>query len=151
MKNLFVMRHAQAQNFGPSDHQRPLTDRGVKQARSTNTWLNDEIGRISCALVSDSTRTIETSRELTVLEHVQITNELYGADMYDIIECISEVSETCLSLLILAHNPGVSHFVHHAGVASHLDTADCVRFSFPGMWSEIELSRLIEVSRFIRS
>src|SRR3954467_15314825 len=39
VKTLVVMRHAKAEQSGPSDHERQLTDRGVTDATEAGRWL----------------------------------------------------------------------------------------------------------------
>ena len=49
MRTLLVFRHAKAaREPGMSDHDRPLTDRGRRNARAMGEWLAD--GRLSCRI-----------------------------------------------------------------------------------------------------
>ena len=61
LRRLIVMRHATAvSSFGGSDHERPLTERGTREALLMPQRLTARGFTPQWALVSDATRTTET-------------------------------------------------------------------------------------------
>ncbi len=58
--DLLLWRHAEALNGSP-DHERPLSERGIRQARETAAWLTRHAPRNLRILVSPSLRTRQTA------------------------------------------------------------------------------------------
>ncbi|WP_456458228.1 SixA phosphatase family protein [Nitratifractor sp.] len=114
MKTLFLMRHAKSSWKEPlPDHERPLNRRGKKAAKKMGKWLK-KVGRTpDLILCSDARRAVETARRVRKgLQRKNIpirTNPtLYAADAQRIFDAIGTVEDTVGSVLIIAHNPGIS-------------------------------------------
>ena len=59
-RTIIVMRHAKAEQGGPSDFERQLTDRGMADAAAAGTWLAERGVVPDHALVSAAVRTQQT-------------------------------------------------------------------------------------------
>ncbi|WP_261857904.1 phosphohistidine phosphatase SixA [Photobacterium sanguinicancri] len=58
---IFIMRHGEAQNFAPSDAERPLTPRGESQSRQMAEHLADQLdGQLDMVWVSPYLRAQQT-------------------------------------------------------------------------------------------
>ena len=60
MRTIVVMRHAKAEQAGPTDFDRPLADRGHQDAEAAGAWLAEQGFEPDHALVSAALRTGET-------------------------------------------------------------------------------------------
>jgi len=109
-RRLIVMRHAKSSWEEPNlnDHDRPLNNRGIRDAPRIadaihdRGWLPDQI------LVSSSKRTLQT---LEGMSHrfdgiaSQIRPSIYHATVYDLLLEIEDIKEDSTTM-ILGHNPG---------------------------------------------
>lgn len=102
------MRHAKsAYPVGVPDHDRPLSDRGRRNALAARTWLLKHNIAIDLALISTALRTRQTWE---ILDPDHVWPVLFEPDLYlasaqtvDIIARQHQVSNS----LILGHNPGI--------------------------------------------
>ena len=118
LRRLIIMRHAKSSwsSGASTDHQRPLNDRGrrdaprVAQALVDAGWLPGQI------LSSDSQRTRETYEQMvSVFPHeipVQFHATLYHAGLSEILAEAPAISEDVSILMVLGHNPGWQEAVH---------------------------------------
>jgi phosphohistidine phosphatase len=109
---VIIVRHAHAEwpSYSGADFDRPLTSRGLAEARSSARAINDAGHRPSIMLASPACRTRQTAEILA--EEFQLAPEsvLYIDSLYN-------ASSGTLALLV-AHNPGVSDLVRELGVDS---------------------------------
>lgn len=61
--DLILWRHADARD-GTPDLERPLTDKGLRQARVVAAWLNQQLPKDALVLVSPAVRTRQTADAL---------------------------------------------------------------------------------------
>lgn len=144
-KTLIIMRHAEALTTASSDFARPLSEHGKVQAKETNAWLIRQGISIDLGLVSSARRTQMTADGIT-MNACELRDDLYDASARDIASAVTQVSDDVDSLLVIAHNPGVSDFVHQAGAMVNLRPAECVVLSFDGEWAALDF-RLLDVIR----
>ncbi len=110
-RRLLLMRHAKAEPYGPTDHERPLTPAGRRDAAAVGHYLAEQALRPDHALVSAALRSVETCTEVRTAARLEIEPEvrddLYGAEPDDILAAIAQVPAEVTSLLYVGHNPGV--------------------------------------------
>jgi phosphohistidine phosphatase len=120
-RSIVLVRHAKADWPDVADHERPLADRGRKDAPAVGEWLATHGVAPGLTLCSTAVRTRETwklaaprlpQRPKTVYEE-----RLYEASPGEIIAVLNGVSDEVHDLLVIGHNPGIQ------GVAEAL-TAD---------------------------
>jgi phosphohistidine phosphatase len=124
MKRLIVMRHATAAGLtAPSDFERPLTSEGHREAERVGAWLGQRGYLPELALCSTALRVRETwaaaSRGLGVSPPVRWDRVFYDADAADLMQEASEVGDDADTVILIAHNPSVTHFAF--ALASHDD------------------------------
>ena len=138
-RQLIVLRHAKSSwaDSGLSDHERPLNNRGLRDAPRVAQRLNELGWQPQYLLSSDARRTRETSKlMLAVWEDgipVEYLSSLYLAGPKELRDALSTVSDEVESLMVVGHNPGWEHVVHKmSGVnvvmktaTAALLTADC--------------------------
>lgn len=108
-RTLVLLRHGKsAYPVGVPDHDRPLADRGRRQAAFAGEHIGAVADRFDLVLCSTSTRTRQTldATGLTAAA-VEYRAEIYAAESDEILDLIHAVPDDVGSLLIVGHSPGV--------------------------------------------
>ncbi len=113
MKKIILMRHAKSDwaNSELTDHQRPLNNRGKRDGPRMGTQILEKGIIPEVLLVSDAQRTKDTwelINEYFPSAKTIFLPELYLASADTIAQIISEVDDLIDTILILAHNPGIT-------------------------------------------
>lgn len=133
---LIVLRHAKsAWPDGIADLDRPLSGRGRRDAPAAGGWLR-EAGLVPDAVVcSPALRTRQTwdlvSGELRATPTVIHDPRLYGASAAELLHVVRETDESCRTLLLIGHNPGVQDLVLALAGEAAGDSLARVRQKFP--------------------
>jgi phosphohistidine phosphatase len=110
-RRIIVLRHAKADWPSVPDHERPLADRGRKDAPVAGRWLAGTGITPDLALCSTAERTRETwklfAHELPSRPRTVYEDRLYEAAPGQLIEVLQEVPEDVRTVLLVGHNPGV--------------------------------------------
>lgn len=112
LRQLIVMRHAKSSwgDEGLTDHERPLNERGRRDAPRIASQLAQMQWQPQVLLSSDARRTRETARMMTSVWddgiETQFLHSLYLAGPTELHAAVSTVSDEVESLLVLGHNPG---------------------------------------------
>lgn len=149
MKRLLILRHAKSSWGNPSlaDWQRPLNDRGLRDAPRVGALLRDRSLVPDLIITSDAVRARTTAE--TVAKAAGYTRELvvepslYHATPADLIAVLQGVAEEAgRSVMIVGHNPGLEDLVEQLTGEDHsLPTAALVQLALPiERWSEIDSS-----------
>lgn len=152
MNRLLLMRHAKSSwaSDDMDDHDRPLNARGRDGADTMAAWLAVEGLRPDLALVSSSARTRETWERMTAVlgngADTRISPALYHARPDAMFDALGELDDSCPTVLIIAHQPGMSMMARAFADGSEPDT--CARafqhyptaaigcFDVPVPWAE---------------
>jgi phosphohistidine phosphatase len=131
MRRLMLLRHAKTENDAPSgrDQDRRLDNRGRQDAAEIGGWIGRHPPFPNLVLVSHAVRALQTweiaweaMKELVPEPHVELTAELYGADISQLLETIRNASITDPErLMIVGHNPGMHELA--IALAGHGDGA----------------------------
>ncbi|MDQ0797135.1 histidine phosphatase family protein [Streptomyces sp. B1I3] len=110
-RRIVLLRHAKAEWSQQSDHERPLAERGRKDAPVAGRKLADSGTVFDLALCSTAVRTRETWK-LAVHEFAQrpktvYEERLYEASLGELIALFDETSDEVRNLLVIGHNPGM--------------------------------------------
>lgn len=117
IRNIILVRHAKSdwQHGVTADHQRPLNVRGKRDIPIMTSVLIQNYPEIDIALSSDSERTAETIQGINkygfVLPEIIFSPNLYQASMDKFETELATLSDDIISVMICAHNPGVSDLV----------------------------------------
>ncbi|ATG44766.1 histidine phosphatase family protein [Phaeobacter sp. LSS9] len=109
---LILTRHAKSawDTSAPSDHARPLNNRGRHSAAAVGTWLR-EIGMIPDQVISSSAqRTRETCDLMELGAPAVFIERLYHASAEILFQVLREAEHK--RVLVLGHNPGLAAFAH---------------------------------------
>lgn len=151
MRTLVLMRHAKSDYpEGVGDHDRPLAERGEREAALAGDWLRANVPPIDAVLCSSAMRTRQTLARTGVVARIAFLKKLYGAAPGTMIGAVNEIDDTVHTLLVVGHEPTVSHVtLGLAGPASNPAAVDAVAQKFPtsgiavlkvpGSWANLEL------------
>lgn len=160
-RRLIVMRHAKSSwsDSSLSDHERPLNDRGRREAPEVARRLIELDWVPEIIVSSDATRTRETWKRMKPVfadaDHTPLfhkTAELYLAGMDEAADALGELDDATRSVLLLGHNPGWEEVVAYlSGVSVTMTTANAVLLEGSGETWQDALERgswkIIEVIR----
>ncbi|GGT39649.1 SixA phosphatase family protein [Streptomyces chromofuscus] len=110
-RRIVLFRHAKADWPQVNDHERPLAERGRKDAAVAGRKLADSGISFDLALCSTATRTRETWK-LAVQEFPQRPKTVYEERVYEaspgeLIAVLNETPDDAQNVLLIGHNPGV--------------------------------------------
>jgi len=135
MKILTIVRHAKSSwgNPGLQDHERPLNSRGKRDAPAMGRRLAEAgicPGQIiaSPAVRAWTTATIIIEALGIEPNVAQQESSLYLASIDDMLDVIVAQNNSVDSLMIVAHNPGLTDFANYLspGLTNNLPTAGVV-------------------------
>lgn len=139
-RTLVMIRHAKSSWVNPlqSDFERPLNERGKREAPEMAHKLKQAGIMPDLVLCSKAKRTRQTAKRICEvlgydLERVRFEEKLYHCIPSVFDELLYEVDDKIKTVFIIAHNPGITEFVNHL---SHDFTIDnmptcgiaCARF-----------------------
>lgn len=110
-RTLVVVRHAKsAWPLGVDDDQRPLSERGRRDAPAVGRWLVDHNLVPEVGVVSPAVRTQETWRLLSAQFPSDVASvtadEIYAADWEDLLGVLRSVPDDRSRVALVGHNPG---------------------------------------------
>ena len=116
MKKLVIVRHSKSSWSDPylSDFDRPLNKRGNRDGGLMAEFLSKRINNVDKLLSSSSKRTRLTSEFFKNKINIKVenyTDKLYHASYDDIIDLLNQVKDDVRSLILIGHNPGLTHLV----------------------------------------
>jgi phosphohistidine phosphatase len=147
MKNLILVRHAKSNWDAPlQDIDRPLDQRGMKDAHLVSLNIQDFIPKIYVIWSSIAKRAADTARIfaqniLYPIESILFKDELYTFDEKHLENIIKSCDNSIDSLIIFGHNAAMTNFVNKFGdvFISNLPTSGFVSLQFDtNYWEKIE-------------
>ncbi len=125
---LLLMRHGKAENGDTPDIKRPLSEKGQEQARVVGRYLRSQGITPSAVLLSSSTRTKETWKELNrELEadsaDVTVLKELYLGGSNEVLRSLDSLDSSHKVVLVVAHEPTMSQLAAHLANDETSETA----------------------------
>lgn len=146
------MRHAKsAYPEGVADHDRPLADRGNREARLAGDWIRSNAPEIDAVLCSTAARARETLARTNVAAPVRFRERIYDATPGTVIDEISRVEDEIHTLLLIGHEPAMHEVVlglsgaegTNDEVAAHVSTkfptSAVAVLEVDGPWRRLEL------------
>lgn len=151
-RRLVVMRHAKAEQDGPTDFERPLAARGHRDAAEAGAWLASIGVAPDHALVSAALRTQQTWAAVcdgagwTLAP--DLDRGLYAAGPETAIDLIRLVPAEATCAVVVGHNPTVAYLAQMlddgtgdvaatTAMAGDFPTSAVAVFSYDGAWDAI--------------
>ena len=118
MKRLILIRHSKSswKDLSLTDFNRPLNGRGKSDGPLMADYLKSKIKKIDYLHSSSSVRTFETSKyfiKQIQFGKIQYDDSLYHCSATSILNMISSYSDNYQSVMIIAHNPGLTNLINN--------------------------------------
>jgi phosphohistidine phosphatase len=151
-RRLVVMRHAKAEQDGPTDFDRPLASRGHRDAEAAGAWLASQGVSPDHALVSAALRTQQTWESVASGAGWSLSPDfdrgLYAAGPESALDIVRLVPASVDSLLVIGHNPTVAVLAQvlddgsgdvaaAAEMAGAFPTTSLAVFAYDGAWADL--------------
>ena len=112
-RTLVLLRHAKSDwPEGVADLERPLAERGRRDAPVAGHWIGDRVGTPDLALVSPALRTRQTwdlaAPHLGEVPDVQLDERLYDASAGALLALVRATDPAVRTLMLVGHNPGTA-------------------------------------------
>jgi phosphohistidine phosphatase len=138
MKTLLVLRHAKASHddSAVSDHERPLTKKGMKAARRMGETLREQ-HLVPDLVLSSTAERARVTAEIAATEAgyeapVQLVNELYLAEPPAYVDTLRKLGASAARVMVVGHNPGIEALIHRlTGKAEHMTTGALAHCELP--------------------
>ncbi|MEV5318978.1 histidine phosphatase family protein [Streptomyces sp. NPDC052687] len=152
-RRIVLFRHAKADWPQVNDHERPLAERGRKDAAEAGRRLADTGIPFDLALCSTATRTRETWKlavhEFSHRPKTVYEERIYEASPGELIALLNETPDDAQNVLLIGHNPGVHGLAEVLAASSEAEArqrmsrrgfpaAAFAVLSFPGPWKTLE-------------
>jgi phosphohistidine phosphatase len=124
MKQLLLVRHAKSDwnNSSLSDFERPLNERGKRDAPAMAQRLVDKKIQIDILAASPARRARKTAIAFAEVygfkkDDIVFFDELYAAPLEAFHDVVSRLSDKAESAAIFSHNPGITDFANQLTAA----------------------------------
>ncbi|ULQ51892.1 SixA phosphatase family protein [Flavihumibacter fluvii] len=136
MKTLYVVRHAKSSwgDLTTPDFDRPLSDRGQRNAPEMAQRLLSRGFRIDAFVTSTARRAMQTSLYFIKAygrspEELILREDLYHAPAEVYFSVVAQQDDKYSSIAIFGHNPGISAFVNELTTTRIDDMPTCAIFA----------------------
>ncbi len=144
-KKLIIVRHSKSswKDLSLDDFNRPLNKRGKEDGPIISNYLSKKTNFIDFLHSSSSVRTFETSKFFTErikFGKVKYDDSLYHSSSGSILNLIKNYSNEYSSVMLIAHNPGLTHLINQITNISldNLPTTGLAEIHFScNEWNEI--------------
>lgn len=148
MKTIYFLRHAKSswENLNIKDHDRPLNDRGKKDAKRIGSYLKKNENEIDIIITSSALRakiTASLCDEKLSVSNVISEPKLYLSTPREMMEVIQNIHTEVKSAIIVAHNPGLTEMANFFSETDiyNVPTAGCFKVLFDtDNWQEVSFS-----------
>jgi phosphohistidine phosphatase len=151
VRTLILLRHAKSDYpSGVPDHDRPLADRGIREAAIAGDWLRANAPVIDAVLCSTATRTRQTLTRTGIEAPVSFAERIYESTPGRVLAEINNVADDIGTLLVIGHEPvmsalalgladGSSDAEAIAGIETKYPTSALAVLRTAAPWSGLEL------------
>jgi phosphohistidine phosphatase len=153
MPTLYLMRHAKSDwhSAAQADFDRPLNQRGAKDAARMGQWLHEQNIAPGIILSSPAQRAKQTGLAVAEALGIKATavafnKDLYLADRAALLTILRTVPAATESVLLVAHNPGMDDLVDWlaseppplSDSGKLMTTAAIAIFDLPVPWAKLK-------------
>jgi phosphohistidine phosphatase len=157
MKTLLVLRHAKSSKDDPSlrDFDRPLNDRGERDAPRAGAMLKDRGLLPQEILSSPAPRARETARlaaeSCGFKKDVQLIANFYPGEPQHYLKALKDLPDELDRVMVVGHNPGIEELIWTlSGTLEEIPTAALTHLELPiDSWTGIspKKARIISIWR----
>lgn len=136
MRRLLLLRHAKSDwPDGVSDPDRPLSERGIRDAPRLGAYMAAERLLPDLALISPARRTRDTwdlvAGEFQTPHPARIESLLYAASAGAILDIIRAIPASIDTLLVIGHNPGLEGLARSFAISGDADAIRRIAKKYP--------------------
>jgi phosphohistidine phosphatase len=141
-RTLVLIRHAKSDwSAHASDLERPLNDRGRRQAPQSGRWIASNVDPIARAVVSPAQRARSTwelvAAELPDPPPVTVDERVYTFDSRGLLPVVRGFDDDDAIVALVGHNPAMEEFVESlTGAWVGMPTSCVAVIGLAGSWSE---------------
>jgi phosphohistidine phosphatase len=142
-RTLIVIRHAKS-DWGQAvpDAERPLNERGRREAPLIGRWLTDHVERLDLVLCSTATRARQTWRLASATLHPAVLarydERIYGARPQELMSVVEDLDDTVGTAALVGHNPALTELVETlSGERVELKTSAVAVLRWEGTWADV--------------
>lgn len=160
---LYLLRHAKSdwKTDAATDFERPLSERGLRDAQKMAHWLIQETDLPATIVSSPALRAYQTALVFAHALDIQpgdisFDKRIYEASVHHILEIIRQFPESAESILLIGHNPGFDSLLQTLCKIAEpradgklMTTAATAKINVVGSWQRISDNRC-ELIRFSR-
>ena len=153
VRTIVVMRHAKAEQSGPTDFERRLAERGHGDAVDAGRWLAAQGVEPELALVSAAARTQQTWEAVAEGAGWDLDPELdeglYSAGTQTALDLLRAVDDGITTVVVVGHNPTMASLAavlddgagdEEVGTSLAMDypTSAVTVFEYDGRWTDLD-------------
>ncbi len=162
-RELLILRHAKSdRGSGPeSDFDRPLTNRGNKQAAAVGKWMKQQKLLPDYIVSSPAKRAKLTAYAVAeklgmAQQDIHFDDTIYMAGIQSLLRVLTLCPENAQTVMIVGHNPGLDDLLQYlvdnpplTETGKLMTTASLARVFLPKDWSHLErhCGKLIDINR----
>lgn len=144
VRELLIMRHGQAKKaHGSDDQDRPLKDKGKRNAQRMGTLLWVQGLRPDCVLSSPAERALNTAEKCVKAaglraDLIKKHGDIYQGHSDNLLAQLQKTGDWAARLLLVGHNPGLEDLVKR--LCNHrvdIKPATLVRLSVNSLWRDL--------------
>ena len=145
MKSLLLVRHAKSSwNFGVEDFDRPLNERGERDAPAMAKRLLKKDIEIDTFISSPAKRAITTATFFAGIynkpaKSIVVVPSLYEPEQDAFFSSIESLDDSAKTVALFSHNPGITEFANKLTATKIDDMPTCAIFALKAdikKWSE---------------
>jgi phosphohistidine phosphatase len=141
MRTLVLLRHAKSDwSTEQPDAQRPLAERGRRDAPAAGRWLTSNVERIDLVVCSPAIRARQTWDLAGAELHgppVRFDERVYAASAPDLLALVRALPDDVGTVVLVGHNPGMEDLASAlAGQNVPMKTSSVAVLSWPGTWTD---------------
>jgi phosphohistidine phosphatase len=139
-RRLAILRHAKSDwPDGVPDDQRPLAQRGRRNAPAAGRWLREHLDQIDLAVCSPAVRARQTwelaAAELNPAPRTAADERVYAASADALLGVVQDLPAAAGTVVLIGHNPGLQDLVALlTGQRCELKTSAIAVLGWPGAW-----------------
>lgn len=130
MKTLLILRHAKSswKNSNLADHERPLNERGRRDAPRMGRWLKEQKLTPDLIISSSAERALATAEAVALASdyegEISVTRQLYHAAPFAYLDAAKALGNDAERVMVVGHNPGLADLIAYlAGESTRVPTA----------------------------
>jgi phosphohistidine phosphatase len=145
-RTLILLRHAKSDwSVDAADIDRPLAERGRRQAPEVGRWLATNVESISLTLVSPAARARSTwelvAAQLDAPPPTRVDDRLYAASRDELLTVVRELPDDVGTAILVGHNPGLEDLASLlTGKTTRLTTSALAVIAVSGSWRTARFS-----------